>query len=104
MNCKSARLLCPWDFSGKNSGVTSHSLLQGIFPTQGLNPGLQHCMRILCHLSLHGTPSDALGDVQDSGPLTEHVQKNFLKLTLAKASECVLIIAYYFCGWIETFS
>ena len=30
-----ARLLCPWDSPGKNSGVGSHSLLQGIFPTQG---------------------------------------------------------------------
>ena len=31
----SARLLCPWDFSGKNTGVGSYSLLQGIFLTQG---------------------------------------------------------------------
>ena len=35
-----ARLLCPWDFPGKNTGVGYHFLLQGIFPTQGLNPGL----------------------------------------------------------------
>ena len=34
------RLLCPWNSSGKNTGVGSHSLLQGIFPNQGLNPGL----------------------------------------------------------------
>ena len=32
-----ARLLCPWDSPGKNSGVGCHFLLQGIFPTQGLN-------------------------------------------------------------------
>ena len=32
-----ARLLCPWDFPGKNTGVGSHSLLQGIFQTQGSN-------------------------------------------------------------------
>ena len=31
---------CAWDFPGKNTGVGSHPLLQGIFPTQGLNPGL----------------------------------------------------------------
>ena len=31
------RLLCPWDFSGKNTGVGCHFLLQRIFPTQGLN-------------------------------------------------------------------
>ena len=30
-----ARLLCPWNSPGKNTGVGSHSLLQGIFPTQG---------------------------------------------------------------------
>ena len=29
------RLLCPWDFPGKNTGVGCHFLLQGIFPTQG---------------------------------------------------------------------
>ena len=34
---------------GKNTGVGGHSLLQGIFPTQGLSPGLRHCKRILYH-------------------------------------------------------
>ena len=38
------RLLCPWDFLGNNTGVGSHSLLQGIFPTQGSNPGLPCCI------------------------------------------------------------
>ena len=33
------RLLCPWDFPGKSTGVGCHFLLQGIFPTQGSNPG-----------------------------------------------------------------
>ena len=36
------RLLCPWNSPGKNTGVGYHTLLQGIFPTQGLNPGLLH--------------------------------------------------------------
>ena len=35
----SPRLLCPWDFSGKNTAVGCHFLLQGIFPSQGLNLG-----------------------------------------------------------------
>ena len=35
-----ARLLCPWDSPGKNTGVGSHAFLQGIFLTQGLNPRL----------------------------------------------------------------
>ena len=42
-----ARLLCPWDFPVKNTGVGFHALLQGIFPTQGLDPGLPHCRQIL---------------------------------------------------------
>ena len=41
----------PWDSPGKNTGVDCHSLLQRIFPTQGLNPGLLHCRQILYHLS-----------------------------------------------------
>ena len=31
------KLLCPWDSPGRNTGVGGHALLQGIFPTQGLN-------------------------------------------------------------------
>ena len=38
------------DSPGKNTGVGCHALLQGLFPTQGSNPGLPHCRRIL-HLS-----------------------------------------------------
>ena len=34
------RLLCPWDFPGKNTGMGCHVLLQGIFPTQGSSPYL----------------------------------------------------------------
>ena len=44
-------LYSPWNSPGQNTGVRSHSLLQGIFPTQGLNPGLLCCRRILDHLS-----------------------------------------------------
>ena len=45
------RLLCPWDSPGKNTGVGSHSLLQGILRTQGLNPGLLYSRQILYHLN-----------------------------------------------------
>ena len=41
---KPARLLCPWDSPGKNTGVGCHALLQGIFPTQGSSP---HLLRLL---------------------------------------------------------
>ena len=44
------RLLCPWNFLGKNTGVGCHFLLQGNFPIQGSNTGLLHCRQILYHL------------------------------------------------------
>ena len=50
------RVLCPWDYPGKITGVGCHFLLQGILLTQGLNPGLLHCRQILYHLSHQGSP------------------------------------------------
>ena len=47
----SARLLCPWNFPSKNTGMGCHFLLQGIFPTQGSN---------LCLLYLLHWPKDSL--------------------------------------------
>jgi len=41
---------------GKNTGVSCHALLQGIFPNQGSNPGLLHCRWILYHLRHWGSP------------------------------------------------
>ena len=49
-------LYSPWNSPGQNTGVGSLSLLQGIFPTQGSNPGLPHCRRILYQLSHEGSP------------------------------------------------
>ena len=46
----------PWNSPGQNTGVGSLSLLQGILPTQGLNPGLPPCRRILYQLSHIGSP------------------------------------------------
>ena len=71
MNAKSPQLcltLCdPMDYSppsssargdspGKNTGVGCQALLQGIFPTQILNPGLPRCRQVLYHLSHQGSP------------------------------------------------
>ena len=53
---KPARLLCPWNSPGRNTGVGCHSFLQGIFPTQGSNPRLLQCRQILQHLSHQGSP------------------------------------------------
>ena len=49
-------LYSPWNSPGQNTGEGNLSLLQGIFPTQGLNPGLLHCRWILYQLSHKGSP------------------------------------------------
>ena len=46
---------------GQNTGVASLSLLQGIFPTRGLNPGLLHCRQLLYQLSHKGNPMNIYG-------------------------------------------
>ena len=46
----------PWNSPGQDTGVGSLSLLWGIFPTQGSDPGLPHCRRILYQLSHKGSP------------------------------------------------
>ena len=56
------RLLCPWSFSGKNTGVGCHFLLQGIFPTQGSTLCLLHWQApslLLLHL---GSPISEAGE------------------------------------------
>ena len=51
-----ARLLHLWNSPGKNTGVGRYSLLQGISPAQGSNPGLQYCRQILYCLSHQESP------------------------------------------------
>ena len=63
-------LLCPWNSPGKNTGVGCHSLLQGIFLTQGLNLGLPHCRQIVYCLSHWGSPLCPVG-VYNITPYTE---------------------------------
>ena len=50
----------PWT-RGNGTGVDCHFLLQGIFPTQGSNPGLQHCRQMLYRLSHQGSPEGKKG-------------------------------------------
>ena len=50
-------LYSPWNFPDKNTGVGSLSLPQGVFPTQGSNPGLLHC-KVLYQLSYQGSLSE----------------------------------------------
>ena len=46
---------------GKNTRVGCRALLQGIFPTQGSNPGVPHCRKVLYHLSYLGSPPVWMG-------------------------------------------
>ena len=63
-------LYSPWNSPGQKTGVGSLSLLQGIFPTQGLNPGLPHCRQILYRLSHKGSPwSESECEVTQSCPV-----------------------------------
>ena len=65
-----ARLLCPWDSPGKNIGVGCHALLQGMFPTQGLNPHLLcllHWQIGSLPLALSGKPSVMFINYQTQG-------------------------------------
>ena len=67
-------LLCPWASPGKNTGVGSHSLLQGIFPTQGSNPGLLHCRQIFYSLRHQGSQNGTMWRCQGSN-LGPHARK-----------------------------
>ena len=44
-----------WNSPDQNTRVGSHCVLQGIFPTQGSNPGVPHCRRVLYQLSHQGS-------------------------------------------------
>ena len=91
-----ARLLCPWNSPGKNIGVHCHSLLQGIFPTQGSNPGLQHCRHILFHLSHQGSPQY---DIWKSGysTYTGDLRMQFLGFIWSQNSPSLKCKLWFFC-------
>ena len=61
-------LYSPWNSPDQNTGVGGLSLLQGIFPTQGSNPGLPHCRWILYQLSYHSVDKLKKKSLQLYGP------------------------------------
>ena len=61
------RLYSPWNSPGQNTGAGSLSLLQGIFSTQGSNPGLPHCRQMLYQLSHKGSPPKRLLSNREPG-------------------------------------
>ena len=66
--CDPYGLYSPWNSPGQNTGVGSLFLLQGIFPTQGSNPGLPHCRQILYQLSHKGQKYKVQSEVTQSCP------------------------------------
>ena len=61
-----AKLLCLWDSPGKDTGVGCQALLQGIFPTEGLNPGFPHHSQALHHQNHQGSqPTQPTLEVSD---------------------------------------
>ena len=84
MNCSQPGSSVHSDSPGKNTGIGSRSLLQGIFPNKGLNPGLPHCRQILYHLS----QQQSLRDPQTAEPLHCRVSPTGVKvLSICQALE-----------------
>ena len=75
-------LYSPGNSPGQNAGVGSLSLLQGIFPTQGSNPGLPHCRWILYQLSHKGS----LLAIVNSAAMNVGVHVSF---SIIVSSECM---------------
>ena len=76
MDCSSPGSSVHRDSPGKNTGVGCHALLQGIFPTRRLNPGLPYCRQILLlseplgkprNTGVGGWPFPSPGDLPDPG-------------------------------------
>ena len=57
----------------KNTGMSCHVLLQGIFSTQGLNPSFLHCRQILYHLSHQGSPTNKQTNINSSKTLKSNL-------------------------------
>ena len=87
-----SRLLCSWDFPGKNTGVGCHTFLQGVFLTQGSNP------RLICHLHW-GTGSLPLAPVgKPSLKSSHHLMKrrlNFKFLNMNLGPACTTFIGAF---------
>ena len=70
------------DAPGKHTGVRCHDLIQGIFPTQGSNPGLPHCRRILYCLSHQSADAAETASVAAVAPRAPASAPSFLPFNL----------------------
>ena len=83
----------PQNSPGQNTGVCSLSLLQGIFPTQGSNPGLPHSRWILYQLSYQGSPTDYLRSPLLQSPITISLLFQAFRNSSALFSFCSLMVS-----------
>ena len=82
-----------WNSPGQNTGVGSLSLLQGIFATQGQNPGLLRCRQILYQLSHKGSPGNIYGY------LAHCRQHNDVSLSYRDTNVSYLFDKWSMCRW-----
>ena len=86
-----SRGLCsPWNSPGQNTGVGNLSLLQAILPTQGSNPGLLHCGRILYQLTHQGSPLGCVSRTIFSSVVASH--SSFLGEVSPQLPEIIIIV------------
>ena len=83
-------LYSPWNSPGQYTGVGSLSLRQGIFPTQGSNPGLLHCRWIHYQLSHQGSPNESTN--RNSGP--RKIWNQLKHDTLFLMGTCAMVTYY----------
>ena len=76
MDCSLPGSFVHGDSPGKNTGVGCQVLLQGIFPTQGSNPGFPHCRQILYHLSHQGTLHTSISHGPRAWPWVKEVEQD----------------------------
>ena len=90
--CSLPGSFCPWDSPGKNTGVGCH-VLQEIFPTEGLNPGLLHCVQTLYCLSHQGNPMTNPDDILKNRDITLQTKVHVVKAMF------FLVVMYRCYGW-----
>ena len=91
-------LYSPWISPGQSTGMGSLSLLQGIFPTQGSNPGLPHCRQILYQLSHHSLRLWSMTKLEKD--LTR-VRRKFLRVVETPVGGTCWEISWEVTEWLE---
>ena len=100
---QSPRLLCPWNSSGKNTEMGSHSLHQGFFPTQGSKPGLLHRRQIFIVWAMRKNPSlQALRPNKYTSTKEENITCLPQDQTPIIVSDLMKVSSFYHCYYCST--